>query len=183
MFVGANSCSSKALSRLASWYVPGLGVRLFRIDLTLLSKNSANPSARSRALSCDGNFRSVFKCSSFSNVENNTRWLGPPSLIVSAEFHPWLKNWKARCRNGLSDDFGPLFTKPRNYLSSCNAIVAKGLVLCNQHIILATRMEFPPKEHQFSLLLTRKEKLPKCQEISIISAGGKNTSVLTLGGN
>ena len=42
-------------------------------------------------------------------------------------------------------------------------------------------MGFPPKEHQFSLLLTKKEKLPKCQEIPIISAGGKNTSVLTLG--
>ena len=33
-----------------------------------------------------------------------------------------------------------------------------------------------------SLLLTRKEKLPKCQEIPIISAGEKNTSVLSLGG-
>ena len=42
------------------------------------------------------------------------------------------------------------------------------------------QMEFPSKEHQFSLLLTRNEKLPKCQEIPIISAGGKNTSVLTL---
>ena len=40
--------------------------------------------------------------------------------------------------------------------------------------------ELPPKEHQFSLLLTRKEKLPKCQEILTIFAGGKNTSVLTL---
>ena len=43
-------------------------------------------------------------------------------------------------------------------------------------------MEFLPKEHLFSLLLTRKEKLPKCQEISISSAGGKSTSVLILGG-
>ena len=55
-------------------------------------------------------------------------------------------------------------------------------MLCSQHIILAIRMEFPPKEHQFSLLLTRKEKLAKCQEIPIISAGGKNTSVLTFDG-
>ena len=38
-------------------------------------------------------------------------------------------------------------------------------------------MEFLPKEHQFSLLLTRKEKLPKCQVIPIISARG----TLTLG--
>ena len=43
-------------------------------------------------------------------------------------------------------------------------------------------MEFAPKEHQFSLLLTRKEKLLKYQEIPIISAGGKNAAVLTLGG-
>ena len=83
--------------------------------------------------------------------------------------------WRAWCRNGLSDDFGPPFTKPRNYLSSCNATLAKGLVLCRQHIILAIQKEFLPKEHQFSLLLTRKEKLPKCQEILIISARGKNT--------
>ena len=61
--------------------------------------------------------------------------------------------------------------------------MTKGLMLCSQHIILAIQMEFPPKEHQFSLLLTRKEKLQKCQKIPIISAGGKNTSVLTLGGN
>ena len=90
--------------------------------------------------------------------------------------------WRARCKNGLSDDSGPPFTKPRNYLSSCNATVAKGLKLFSQHIILAMQMEFSPKEHQFSLLLTKKEKLPKCQEIPIISAGGKNTSVLTLNG-
>ena len=87
--------------------------------------------------------------------------------------------WDCRCRNGLSDDFGPSFTKPRNYLhvSFCNATVAKGLMLCSQHIILALRMEFLPKEHQFNLLLTRTEKFLKCQEIPIISAGSKNTSV------
>ena len=84
------------------------------------------------------------------------------------------------CKNGLSDNFGPLFTKPQNYLSSCNATVAKGLMLCSQHIILAIQMEFPPKEQQFSLLLTRKVKLPKCQEIPIISAGGKTLLFLPL---
>ena len=57
------------------------------------------------------------------------------------------KNWRVRCKNSLSDNFGPPFTKPQNYLSSCNAIVAKGLLLCSQHIILAIQMEFPPKEH------------------------------------
>ena len=52
-------------------------------------------------------------------------------------------------------------------------MVAKGLMLCSQDIILAIWMEFPPKEQQFSLLLTRKEKHWKCQEIPAISAGGK----------
>ena len=33
-----------------------------------------------------------------------------------------------------------------------------------------------------TLLLARKVKLPKCQEIPIISAGGKNSSVVALGG-
>ena len=36
-------------------------------------------------------------------------------------------------------------------------------------------MEFPPKQFQVTLLLTGKEKLPKYQEIHIISAGGKKT--------
>ena len=46
-------------------------------------------------------------------------------------------------------------------------------------------MEFPPRHYQVSLhiRLTRKEKLPKCQEIPINSAGGKkNTYALSLGG-
>ena len=43
-----------------------------------------------------------------------------------------------------------------------------------QHIVLVIRMEFPAKHYQVSVLLTRKEfKLSKCQEIPIISAGGK----------
>ena len=33
--------------------------------------------------------------------------------------------------------------------------------------------QFPPKLYQVTLLLARKVKLPKCQEIPIISAGGK----------
>ena len=64
-----------------------------------------------------------------------------------------------------SDDFGPL---------SCNAAVAKRIMLGSQHIVLVIRMEFPSKHFQVSLLLTRKKKLPKCQEIPIISAGGRN---------
>ena len=93
------------------------------------------------------------------------------SFMLKTSWNPKAyNNWRARCKNGLSDDFGPPFTKPRNYLTSCNVKVAKGLMLCSQHIILAIRMEFLPKEHQFSLLLTRKEKIPKCQEIPIISA-------------
>ena len=39
-------------------------------------------------------------------------------------------------------------------------------------------MEFPPKHYQVSLSLTRKDKLPKCQEILIISAGDKNITSL-----
>ena len=39
-------------------------------------------------------------------------------------------------------------------------------------------MQFPPKHYQVSLFLTRKEKLPKCQEIPRISAGGKKTLLL-----
>ena len=51
--------------------------------------------------------------------------------------------------------------------------MAKGIMLCSQHIVLVIQMEFPPKHYQVSLLLTRKEKLPKCQEIPVISAVGK----------
>ena len=91
-------------------------------------------------------------------------------------------NWRARCKNGLSDDFGPTFTKPPNYLLSCNVTVAKWIVSCNQHIVLVIWIEFPSKLYQVTLLLARKVKLPKCQEIPIISAGGKNSSVVALGG-
>ena len=82
-------------------------------------------------------------------------------------------NWKARCKNGLSDDFGPTFTKHPNYVLSCNVTVAKWIVSCSQHIVLVIWIEFPPKFYQVTLLLARKVKLPKCQEIPIISAGGK----------
>ena len=82
-------------------------------------------------------------------------------------------NWRARCKNGLSDDFGPTFTKPPNYLLSCNVTVAKWMVSCSQHIALVIWIEFPPKLYQVTLLLARKVKLPKCQEIPIISAGAK----------
>ena len=90
-------------------------------------------------------------------------------------------NWRARCKNGLSDDFGPTFTKPPNYLLSCNVTVAKWIISCSQHIVLVIWIEFPPKLYQVTLLLARKVKLPKCQEIPIISAGGKNSSVVALG--
>ena len=62
---------------------------------------------------------------------------------------------------------------PPNYLLSCNVTVAKWIVSCSQHIILVIWIEFPPKLYRVTLLLARKEKLPKCQEIPIISAGGK----------
>ena len=78
--------------------------------------------------------------------------------------------WRARCKNGLSDDFGPTFTKPPNYLLSCNVTAAKWIVSCSQHIVLVIWIEFPPKLYQVTLLLARKVKLPKCQEIPIISA-------------
>ena len=85
----------------------------------------------------------------------------------------WLfNNWRTRCKNGLSDDFGPTFTKPPNYLLSCNVTVAKWIVSCSQHVLVIW-IEFPPKLYQVTLLLARKVKLPKCQEIPIISAGGK----------
>ena len=76
--------------------------------------------------------------------------------------------WRARC------DFGPPFTKPPNHLLSCNVTAAKWIVSCSQHTALVIWIEFPPKLHQMTLPLARKEKLPKCQEIPIISAGGKN---------
>ena len=82
-------------------------------------------------------------------------------------------NWRAWCKNGLSDDFGPALTKPPNYLLSCNVTVAKWIVSCSQHIVLVIWIEFAPKLYQVTLLLARKVKLPKCQEIPIISAGGK----------
>ena len=82
-------------------------------------------------------------------------------------------NWRARCKNGLSDDFGPTFTKPPNCLLSCNVTVAKWIVSCSQHVVLVIWIEFPPKLYQVTLLLARKVKLPKCQKIPIISAGGK----------
>ena len=43
-------------------------------------------------------------------------------------------------------------------------------------------MEFPPKHYHYEiiLLLTRKEKLPKCQEIPISSAGGKKHLIIML---
>ena len=41
-------------------------------------------------------------------------------------------------------------------------------------------MEFPPKEYKFTLLLTRKEKLPKCQEISLSLLGVKTLLFLLL---
>ena len=46
-------------------------------------------------------------------------------------------------------------------------------MLCSQHIVLVIQMEFSSKHYQVGLLLTRKEKLPKYQEIPIISAGSK----------
>ena len=83
------------------------------------------------------------------------------------------KNWRARCKNSLSDNFGPTFTKPPNYLLSCNVTVAKWIVSCSQHIVLLIWIEFLPKLYQVTFLLARKVKLPKCQEIPIISAWGK----------
>ena len=82
-------------------------------------------------------------------------------------------NWRAQCKNGLSDDFGPPFTKSQNYTLSWNVTVAKWIASCSQHIVLVIWIEFPPKLYQVTLLLARKEKLPKCQEIPIITAGGK----------
>ena len=82
-------------------------------------------------------------------------------------------NWRAWCKNSLSDDFGPTFTEPPNYLLSCNVTVAKWIASCSQHIVLVIWIEFPPKLYRVTLLLARKVKLPKCQQIPIISAGGK----------
>ena len=93
--------------------------------------------------------------------------------IQLVAYRPWVINWRARCKNGLSDDFGPTFTKPPNYLLSCNVTVAKWIVSCSQHIVLVIWIEFPPKLYQVTLLLARKVKLPKCHQIPIISAGGK----------
>ena len=77
--------------------------------------------------------------------------------------------WTGWCKNSLSDDFGPPFRKPQDYLLSCDATVAKGIMLCSQQVDLVICMEFQPKHYQVTLLLTRKEKLPKCQEIPVIA--------------
>ena len=104
-------------------------------------------------------------------------WILQPCYIMKPSFNitcvvaPY--NWRARCKNGLSDDFGPTLTKLPNYLLSCNVTVAKWIVSCSQHIVLVIWIEFPPKLYQVTLLLARKVKLPKCQQIPIISAGGK----------
>ena len=100
-----------------------------------------------------------------------SNWKNPPWGGYGYFLEP--HNWRARCKNGLSDNFGPPFTKPPNYLLSCNVTVAKWIVSCSQHIILVIWVEFPPNLYQVTLLLARKEKLPKCQEIPIISAGAK----------
>ena len=99
-------------------------------------------------------------------VKNSRPWILISTTTV-------FTNWRARCKNGLRDHFGPPFTKPPNYLLSCKVTVAKWIVSCSQHIVLVIWIEFPPKLYQVTLLLARKEKLPKCQEIPIISAGGK----------
>ena len=46
----------------------------------------------------------------------------------------------------------------------------------NKHIVLVFQVELPFKHCQVTLLLTSKEKLPKCQQIPLNFAGGKNTS-------
>ena len=101
------------------------------------------------------------------------KWEHYKSSQVWVQLKLIICNWRARCKNGLSDDFGPTFTKPPNYLLSCNVTVAKWIVSCSQHIVLVIWFEFPPKLYQVTLLLAGKVKLPKCQEIPIISAGGK----------
>ena len=59
--------------------------------------------------------------------------------------------------------------------------MAKWIVSCSQHIVLVIWIEFPPKLYQVTLLLARKVKLPKCQVIPIISAGGKKQFCCCLG--
>ena len=66
-------------------------------------------------------------------------------------------NWSTQCKNSLSDDFGPPFTKPQNHLLSCNVTVAKWIILHSQHIVLVIWIEFPPKLYQVTLVLTRKK--------------------------
>ena len=51
--------------------------------------------------------------------------------------------------------------------------MAKWVVSCSQHVVLVIWIEFPPKLYRVTLLFARKVKLPKCQQIPIISAGGK----------
>ena len=116
------------------------------------------------------NFRSVIVVHAFFFIRTSKSW---PRLAVLKFLHDLSLNWRAWCKNGLSDDFGPTFTKPPNYLLSCNVTVAKWIPSCSQHIVLVIWIEFPPKLYQVTLLLARKVKLPKCQEIPIISAGGK----------
>ena len=83
-----------------------------------------------------------------------------------------------RYHKQLKSDFGPTFTKPPNYLLSCNVTVAKWIISCSQHIVLVIWIEFPPKLYQVTLLLARKVKLPKCQEISYYLCWGWKTVLL-----
>ena len=53
----------------------------------------------------------------------------------------------------ISDDFGPPFTKPKIYLIPCNVTLARGIMLCSQHIVLVIRIEFPPKLYQVTSYL------------------------------
>ena len=93
----------------------------------------------------------------FSHDNNST------SLCVSEDGNEIVTKCNGRCKNGRNDNFGLPFTKPPKYLLFCIATVAKGIMLCSQHIVLVIQTEFPPKRYQVTLPLTRKEKLPNYQ--------------------
>ena len=78
---------------------------------------------------------------------------------------------KSSVQNGLSEDLDhPLQNLKIIYFPAVStSTVAHAIILCSQHNVLVIQMEFSPKHYylKVSLLLTRKEKSPKCQEIPI----------------
>ena len=71
-----------------------------------------------------------------SDMTGRFRVAGGVFVFSLVDCEIFLQHMKSSMRNGLSGIFGPPFTKHQNYLLSCNATVAKGIMLCSQHVAL-----------------------------------------------